>query len=72
MLITSGKSLTVRRTLDREYFMPDVLIAAIARGSGGTHVPGMGRTLALNPYVLDDAGIDHLGGLGISSDAADY
>jgi hypothetical protein len=122
VLITSGKSLTARRTLERE-FMPDVVIAAIARipddaeteqilaqcagletsrltlfrkdhvrevaarsrmhfitfrgapvasGSHGTNVPGMGRTLALNPYVVDAPGMDHLKDIGITLDAGHY
>jgi len=44
----------------------------VASSSHGTNVPGMGATLALNPYVDDAAGMDHLKGTTISPDAAHY
>jgi len=38
---------------------------------GATSVAGLGTTLALSAYLIDD-GSDHLKGIGISSDAAHY
>src|SRR5579864_33952 len=46
--------------------------APIASGSDGTKVPGMETTLAMNPYVVDAAGMNHLKDIGIYSDAAYY
>jgi hypothetical protein len=43
----------------------------ISSGTHGTNVPGMGSTLALSAYLIDD-GSDHLKGIGISSDAAHH
>jgi hypothetical protein len=44
---------------------------AITCGTHGTNVPGLGSTLALSAYLIDDDS-DHLKGAGISSDAARY
>ncbi len=46
--------------------------APIASVKHGTNEPGLGSTLALSAYLIDDDS-DHLKGIGISSDAAhDY
>lgn len=55
----------------RMHFIPSHN-APVASASDGTNVPGMARTLALNPYVVDADSIDHLKDIGISSDAAHY
>jgi hypothetical protein len=55
----------------RTHFIPSDR-PPVASGSHGTNVPGMGATLALNAYVADAAGMDHLKGMGISSDTAHY
>ncbi len=41
----------------------------ITSGTYGTSVPGLGNTLALSAYLIDDGSHD-LKGIGISSDAA--
>jgi hypothetical protein len=43
----------------------------LTSGTHGTNVPGLGRTLALSAYLIDD-GSDHLQGIGISNDDAHY
>jgi hypothetical protein len=55
----------------RTHFIPSDH-APVASGSDGTNVPGMGRTLALNAYAMDAAGMDHLKDIGITPDAAHY
>lgn len=55
----------------RTHFIPSDYAPA-ASGSHGTNVPGMGTTSALNAYVADAAGMDHLKGIGINRDAAHY
>ena len=55
----------------RTHFIPSDH-APVASGSHGTNVPGMGTRLALNDYVADAAGTDHLRGMGISFDTAHY
>lgn len=46
--------------------------SAVASGSGGTGVPGMGATLTLNSYLADTAPVDYLRNIGIFPDAAHY
>ena len=55
----------------RTHFIPSDH-APVASGSHGTNVPGMVTRLALNAYVADASGMDHLSGMGISFDAAHY
>lgn len=46
--------------------------SAVASGSGGTGVPGMGTKLTLNSYFADTAPVDYLRNIGIFPDAAHY
>jgi hypothetical protein len=46
--------------------------APVERSSGGADLPGIGTPLVLKPYVVDALSMDHLRGMGISSDAAHY
>lgn len=46
--------------------------SAVASGSGGTGVPGLGAKLTLNSYFADTAPVDYLGSIGIFPDAAHY
>jgi hypothetical protein len=55
----------------RMHFIP-LRGSPVASGSHGTNVPGMGTTLALNPYVVDSDTMNHLKDIGISYDAAQY